>query len=92
MSIVFKKRIQKNETLEIISAGDRIVESCGEHKTAQFGFFLTDKGELCTLNDKDMPNVLHSSFDKFVEVYAFRNEISHLDSNPYYFEVLKPGI
>lgn len=83
-----KKQIRKNEKLYVLNAGDRLVQDCGDHKTAQFNFFLTDRGEFCTLDDADLPNVLHSCFDKFVEEYAFRNEISHWDNNPYYFEVL----
>lgn len=85
-----KKRIRKNEELDILKVGDRLVQDCGDHRTAQINFFLTDRGEFCTLDDDDLPNVLHSSFDKFVEEYALRNEISHLDSNPYYFELLNP--
>jgi hypothetical protein len=86
-----KKQIQRNEDVDLIKAGDRLVLNCGDHRTAQFNFFLTDRGELCTLNDDDSPNVLYSSFDLFVEEYALRNQISHWDCNPYYFEVLKPA-
>ncbi|NOS93261.1 MAG: hypothetical protein HOP30_15180 [Cyclobacteriaceae bacterium] len=85
------KQIQKNEKVELIKAGDRLLECCGNHATAQITFFLTNKGELCTLDDDDLPNILHSSFDKFVEAYALRNHISHLERNPYYFEVAKPS-
>jgi hypothetical protein len=85
-----KKQIQKNEGLDIIRTGVTLVHECGDHRTAQFNFFLTDRGELCTLDDSNLPNVLNSSFDKLVEEYAFRNEISHWDSNPYYFEVWSP--
>lgn len=86
-SLFSQKQIGKNETLEIEKAGDRLVEVCGEHKTAQFTFFITDRGEICTLDDDDLPNILHSSFDKMLEEYALRNEIYNWDSNPYYFEV-----
>jgi hypothetical protein len=86
-----EKQIRKQEELKIEKAGDKWVEVCGNHNTAQFTFFLTNKGELCTLDDEDIPNILHSSFDKFVEEYALRNEIFDWKTNPYYFEVLDPN-
>ncbi|WP_378187514.1 hypothetical protein ACE939_04110 [Aquimarina sp. W85] len=86
-SLFSKTQIKKNLKLEIEKAGDRYIEVCGDHKTAQFTFFLTHKGEFCTLDDDDLPNILHSSFDKLVEEYALRNEISDWDSNPYYHEI-----
>lgn len=86
-----KKQIQKNEKLELIKAGDRLLEYCGDHATAQFTFFLTNKGELCTLGADDLPNILYSSFATLVEAYALQNQISNLEQNPYYFEVVKPS-
>jgi hypothetical protein len=83
------KQIQKNEKLELLKVGDRLLEHCGDYSTAQFTYFLTNKGELCTLDDNDLPNILYNSFDTFVEAYALQNRISNLDQNPYYFEVLK---
>ena len=82
-----QEQIRKNENLEIEEARDRFVEVCGSHKTAQFTFFISDRGEICTLDDDDLPNILHSSFDKMLEEYALRNEIYNWDSNPHYFEV-----
>lgn len=70
--------------------GDRFLEICGDHKSAPFQFYLTHKGEVCTLDYDDLPNILHSSFDIFVEQYAVENEISNWDSNPYYFNVKSP--
>ncbi|WP_306640164.1 hypothetical protein [Sanyastnella coralliicola] len=86
-SLFTQEQIRKNEILEIEKAGDRYIEVCGDHKSAQFTFFITDKGEICTLDDNDLPNILYSSFDKMLEEYALRNEIHNWDSNPYYFEV-----
>ena len=87
-SLFSKKQIRKNELLELEKAGSRIVEVCGDHSTAQLTFFITDRGEICTLDDEDLPNILHSSFEKMLEEYALRNEISNWESNPYYFEVI----
>ncbi|CAM3936758.1 MULTISPECIES: hypothetical protein [Flavobacterium] len=86
-SLFSKNQIQGNLKLEIEKAGDRFIEICGDHKTAQFTFYLTDKGEFCTLDDDDLPNILHTSFDKLIEEYALRNEISDWASNPYYHEI-----
>lgn len=82
-----KGQIGLNQELNIEKAGDRLVEVCGHHSTAQFTFYITDKGEICTLDDDDLPNIIHSSFDKMIEAYAFRNEIYNWTSNPYYFEI-----
>lgn len=82
------QQIQKNEPLEVEKIGERTLEICGAHSTAQFAFFITDKGEICTLDKNDVPNVIYSSFDKMVEEYALRNEIHHWDSNPHYFNVM----
>ena len=86
-SLFSKNQIQENLKLEIEKAGDRFIEICGDHTTAQFTFYLTDKGEFCTLDDDDLPNILHSSFDKLIEEYALRNEISEWASNPYYHQI-----
>ena len=86
-SLFSQEQIRKNKSLEIEKAGDRYVEVCGYHKTAPFTFFITDRGEICTLDDDDLPNILHSSFDKMLEEYALRNEIHNWASNPYYFKV-----
>ena len=82
-------QIKKNEKLEMEKAGDRLLEFCGSHKTAQFPSFLTDKGEICTLDDENMPNIFCSSFDQMLEEYALRNEIYNWKSNPYYYKVNK---
>ena len=86
-SLFSKEQIRKNKNLDIEKAGDRFVEVCGDHRTAQFTFFITHQGEICTLDDDDLPNILYSSFDKMLETYALRNEIYNWASNPYYFEV-----
>lgn len=88
-SLFSKEQICKNEKLELEKVGDRFLEICGDHKTAQFSFFITDKGEICTLDNDDLVNVVYSSFDKMLEVYALRNEIYNWASNPHYFEIQK---
>jgi hypothetical protein len=83
-----KKQILTNEPVEFIELNDRILFCCGDHKTAQFNFFLAEKGELCTIdNEEDKINILHSSFEKFIESYALKNEIYNWERNPHYFEI-----
>lgn len=86
-SLFTREQVKTNNTLDIELAGDTFVEVCGEHKTAQFTFFLTDKGEVCTLDDDDLPNIIYSSFGKLIEEYAFKNEISNMYSDPYYYNL-----
>jgi hypothetical protein len=88
-SLFTREQIKTNNTLDIELAGDRFVEVCGEHKTAQFTFFITDRGEICTLDDDDSPNIIYSSFGKLIEDYAFKNEISCMYSDPYYYNLKK---
>ncbi|HMJ70332.1 MAG TPA: hypothetical protein VK508_15615 [Cyclobacteriaceae bacterium] len=83
-------QIRRNKDLTMERASDRLVEVCGTHKTAQFTFFLTDKGELCTLDDENLPIIQYGTFEKCIEEYALRNEIYFWDQNPYYFNVLRP--
>lgn len=83
------EQIRNNKKLELEKVGDRLIEVCGQHRTAQFTFYITDKGEICTFEDEDSPNILHSSFDKMLEEYALRNEIYNWESNPHYYNVSK---
>jgi hypothetical protein len=47
---------------------------CGDHETAQFWFVLSQNGEICTCNnERETPNVVFSSFHKFIETYAFED-------------------
>jgi hypothetical protein len=82
-----KSQIANNEPLEIEKVNEKFIFICGDHETAQFRFWLTDKGEICTVDDDDTLNILYSSFDKKIEEYALKNEIQNWKQNPYYFEI-----
>ncbi len=86
-SLFSKSQIINNEPLELEKVADKYIFICGEHETAQFKFWITDSGEICTINDDDTLNILHSSFDKKIEEYALKNEICDWGENPYYFEI-----
>lgn len=81
-----KKQIKNNEKLEFEIFEDRQLIFCGDHKSAPFNFLLTNKGEICTFEDRQL-NIIYSSFEKLIEEYALKNEIFDWLSNPYYFEI-----
>ncbi|WP_238388140.1 hypothetical protein [Hymenobacter sediminis] len=37
-----------NRDEDVSKVGGRYIFECGEHSTAQFNFYITDKGEVCT--------------------------------------------
>ena len=82
--LLLKQQIEQNQPSEFEWFDDRLVEICGDHASAQFNFFLTHKGEICTLDNNDEINIIHSSFEKMVEEYALRNELSDWVSISYY--------
>ena len=74
-TILFSKAdIQQNKPIETIEVGGRLYFYCGDHMTAQFRFVVSESGQICTFgNDDGVPNIISSSFDKFVETYAFKD-------------------
>ncbi|WP_044205597.1 hypothetical protein [Flammeovirga sp. OC4] len=87
VSLFSRDQIINNESLDLEKIGDKFIEICGEHMTAQFTFFITERGEICTLDNNGLPNILHNSFEKMLEEYALKNEIYNWPSNPYYFTI-----
>ncbi|GLB53500.1 hypothetical protein NBRC110019_25410 [Neptunitalea chrysea] len=79
-----RKQVKKNKPIEVEKMGDRLIAMCGYHLSAPFSFFITDKGEFCTLDDTDMPHIIHSSFEKFIETYALKNKHYKYTETPYY--------
>lgn len=82
-----KEQVQTNQPIEFEKIDDTYVFICGEHETAQFEFYLTAQGEFCTIDHNDALNIIHSSFDKKVEIHALQNEIKTWVENPSYFEI-----
>ena len=80
----------ENREIEFYFFGDTYVVVFGEHDTAQFQFYITNLGELCTLghHDGDTPNIICSSIEKFIEQYALQNELALQTKNPYYYDIL----
>ena len=44
-----KSQIVNNEPLEIEKVNEKFIFICGDHETAQFRFWLTDKGQILSL-------------------------------------------
>jgi hypothetical protein len=81
---------KENREIEFYFFGETYVVDFGEHDTAQFQFYITNLGELCTLghHDGDTPNIICSSIEKFIEQYALQNELALQTKNPYYHDIL----
>lgn len=63
--------IESNTEIDFIKIQDKYYFDCGDHKTAQFQFVISDSGEIGTYNNNDETvNIIFSSFDKFIETYA----------------------
>lgn len=58
----------------------------GDHKTAQFHFYITNNGEIATLETNQLVFIC-SSIEKFIEQYALQNEIGSKKDYPYYYQV-----
>ena len=85
-----KADVKNNSEIEVYYFDKTYVVDFGEHDAAQFNFYITNLGELCTLghHDGDIPNIVCSSIEKFVEQYALKDELAFQTKNPYYHDIL----
>ena len=63
---------------------------CGDHETAQFWFVVRQDGKIGTRdNAANATNIIHSSFDKFIETYSLNDLLSRkkVYEYPAFFEV-----
>ena len=75
-----KTDIITNATIDYLQINGQYYFYCGDHETAQFWFVLSQVGELCTYNNNDQTvNPIFSSFEKFIETYAFEDLLSKDD-------------
>lgn len=88
-----KYDLNENRKIEFYYFGDFYVVDFGVHDTAPFHFYITSLGELCTLghHDGDIPNIVCSSIETFIEQYALQDELASQTKYPYYFEILDNG-
>ncbi|CAN5627975.1 hypothetical protein BH11BAC3_BH11BAC3_34440 [soil metagenome] len=89
LKLFSKADVKNNREIEVYHFDKTYVVDFGEHDTAQFRFFITNSGELCTLGhqDKDTPNIICSSIEKFVEQYALQDELALQTKNLYYHTI-----
>lgn len=87
-SLFSQNQLRSNECLDVYNIDERQLIICGDHSTAQFPFYLSDRGEICTYPNEEYLNILYSSFDFIIEEYALLNEIYNWTSDPLYYKVL----
>jgi hypothetical protein len=75
-SLFSKEDILQNNPINTVEVEGKLYFYCGDHTTAQFPFVIGENGQICTYNQKDKTvNIISSSFDKFIETYAFKDLI-----------------
>jgi hypothetical protein len=73
-SLFSKTDIQENSPIDPIEIDGQLYFYSGDHDTAQYWFVISSRGQICTFNNNDQTvNVIFSSFDKFIETYAFED-------------------
>jgi hypothetical protein len=85
--LLSQRQMKSGERLDYLELDNKFLIQCGDHKTAQFNFYLTHLGEFCTIDDQDKVNILSSSFDKEVERYAIHNQFANWIEDPYYYDL-----
>lgn len=90
-TLLSREQVRNQQPPEFQTYGDRLMEICGDHKTAQFFFYLTHLGEFCTV-EEDQPNILYHSFHTFVETCALKNELHSWERNPHFYAVKNPEL
>lgn len=86
--------INQNKPIDAIEIDGQLYFYCGEHRTAQFWFVVCENGQICTYDNNDETvNIIASSFDKFIETYAFEDLLGQNKKyeHPYYFDLIDNG-
>jgi hypothetical protein len=90
-SLFSKADIKENRPIDTIKIDRQLYFYCGDHETAQFYFVISGNGQICTYDNNDETvNVIFSSFDKFVETYAFKDLLSQNNKyeHPYFYNLI----
>jgi hypothetical protein len=82
--------VKNNIKIEAYHFDKTYILDFGEHDTSQFNFYITNLGELCTLQHRknDTPNIICSSIEKLIEQYALQDELNLQVKYPFYYEIL----
>jgi hypothetical protein len=95
-SLFLKKDIKSHSPINCVVLDGGYYFFCGNHATAQFHFALSEKGRLCTYDEKDKTvTVISSSFTRFIEEYALKDELckNNKFEMPSYYEITDmPGL
>lgn len=86
-----KEQILEKELLIDYKVNGKIFFSCGDLSSAPFLFYLTVDGEICTIDDMDNINIIHSNIEVLIEQYALLNKFSDWKQHPEYFKLLQKG-
>lgn len=85
------KEILSNTLIDCLQLNGKYYFYCGHHTTAQFYFVLSQDGEIGIYdNEEDSINPIFSSFDKFIETYAFEDLLARNKKyeNPPFYDLL----
>jgi hypothetical protein len=86
-----KGDIKENRAIDRIEIDGELYFHCGDHNTAQFWFVIGSNGQICTYNNNEgTVNIICSSFDKFIETYAFKDLLRKGSKYeyPYFYDLL----
>ena len=87
--------IKENKPIDKIEIDGQLYFYCGDHATAQFWFVISSSGQICTYDNNDKTvNVIFSSFEKFVETYAFEDLLNQNNKyeHPYFYNLIDNSI
>jgi hypothetical protein len=89
LNFISKRDVSKNTEIVSYPLKRGYLLEFGEHATAQFTFYITDEGEICTWGPEvgDEPNIICSSVEKFIEQYALQNELTAQVEYPGYYKI-----
>jgi len=90
-SLFSKEDIKQNTPIDTIEIDGQLYFYCGDHTTAQFWFVISGSGQICTYDNNDETvNVISSSFDKFIETYAFEDLLGQNKKyeHPYFYNLI----
>lgn len=90
-----KQDIAIGRSIEPMIIGDKFYFDCGDHATAPFWFVISEEGKIGIYDHIDETvNIIFSSFDKFIETYAFKDFLNCCNrfEHPYYYSISdRPG-
>lgn len=89
LNFISRKDVSKNNEMVCYPIEQGYLLEFGAHATAQFTFYITNEGKICTWGPEvgDEPNIICSSVEKFIEQYALQNELTAQIEYPGYYKI-----